>query len=164
MTDLTVLEFDEVMKKSKGKMLSRMFLMRANPPLLNTKLNCTVVYAMHTAKQNVPHLLPFACHCHIVSGLSAYSLISICQLCNARWDVLFSTNAVSIGFRNTIIIQGAWSYDTGLWHIDLTHHDGLQTVLLVSLTLLLSTGKSVYEVPSSIPCYCFGLIQHHTTS
>jgi hypothetical protein len=30
----------------------------------------------------------------------------------------FLTNTVSIGFKNTVIMQGAWARATGLWHLD----------------------------------------------
>jgi hypothetical protein len=112
------------------------------------------MYSMHTAKLDVPHLPPSACHCHIVPGLRAFSLISTTQLYNANCDVLFQTDTVGIGFRNTVCMQRTWVHDTGLWHLDLRHHDAPHWVLPAMLTLLLLSGKPVQEVISSIPCNC----------
>ena len=93
---------------------------RAVVPLAIYNPNGAVMYSTHTAEINVPSLPRSARVCHIVPGLRSYSLISIGQLCDAGCEVLFLTASVSIGFKNTVIMQGARARDTGLWHLDLT--------------------------------------------
>jgi hypothetical protein len=89
-------------------------------PLAIYNPNGAVMYSMHTAEINVPHL-PFSARVrHIVLGLRMYSLIGIGQVCDAGCAVLLLTNTVSIRFKNTVIMQGARARDTGLWHLVLS--------------------------------------------
>jgi hypothetical protein len=98
----------------------------ANSLLAITNPNGTIIFSTNAVKLDVPHLLHLlqtACHSHIVPGLSAFLLISIGQLCDAHCNILFQTNTVSIGFRNTVIMQGTSARATGLWHLNLAHND-----------------------------------------
>jgi hypothetical protein len=106
-------------------------------PLAIYNPNGAIMYSTHTAEIIVPHFLRAARICHIVPGLSTYSLISIGQLCDAHYAVLFLTDTVSIGFKNTVIMQGARARATGLWHLNLSHPSPLHGTPPITMLLLL---------------------------
>jgi hypothetical protein len=105
----------------------------------------------HSAKLDIPHLSPLVCRCHIVSELITFSVVSIGQLCDVGCNVLFSTRIVNTGFRNTVIMKGMRARDTGLWLLDLTHHEGSHRAPQIMLTLLIATTNILQEVNGSIP-------------
>jgi hypothetical protein len=95
-----------------------------NNPLAITTANGKLMYSTHTAELNIPYL-PFAARlCHVVPKLDPYSLVSIGQLCDADCDVLFQLKVMTVICENTVIMQGRRARSTGLWHLDLGHHDG----------------------------------------
>jgi hypothetical protein len=104
---------------------------------------------VHTAEINVPHLPRAARVCHIVLGLCTYLLISISQLCNAGCTVLFLTDTVSIGIKNTIIMHGVQARATGLWHLDLSCPSPSTGTLPITMSLLLPNDGRECKVTSS---------------
>jgi len=124
---------------------------RAVVPLAIYNPNGAVMYSTHTAEINVPSLPRSARVCHIVPGLRLYSLISIGQLCDAGCEVLFLTASVSIGFQNTVIMQGARARDTGLWHLDLTRPSLPLGTPPITMSSLLSNDGQNSKVAGSNP-------------
>ena len=130
-----------------------------NAPVTNKKIavvplaiynpNGAIMYSTHTAEIDVPHLPRSARLCHIVPGLSTFSLISIGQLCDADCEVLFLTDTVSIGYKNTVIMQGARSRTSGLWHLDLSHPSSLHRSPPITMSSLLPGNGRDLEVPRS---------------
>mgnify|MGYP000844552177 FL=1 len=128
-----------------------------NAPVTNKKIavvplaiynpNGAIMYSTHTAEIDVPHLPRSARLCHIVPGLSTFSLISIGQLCDADCEVLFLTDTVSIGYKNTVIMQGARSRTSGLWHLDLSHPSSLHRSPPITMSSLLPGNGRDLEVP-----------------
>jgi hypothetical protein len=101
--------------------------------------NSTIVYSTHTVEIDVPHFLQSTYCCHIVPSLSAFLLISNGQWHDANLTVLFLTNTISMGYKNTFLVKGAWVRATGLWYFDLSnptflawitshHHDLAATI------------------------------------
>ena len=97
---------------------------RTTKPLAITTANGAVIYSSHTAELNLPNLPLTARICHVVPHLGDFSLISVGQLCDAGCDVTFTREKMEVRLEKTVIMQGRRARDTGLWHIDLNHHDG----------------------------------------
>jgi hypothetical protein len=77
---------------------------------------------------NIPYL-PFAARfCHVVPKFGQYSLVSIGQLCNADCNVLFQREIMTVSYKNAVIMQRRRARSTGLWHLDLCHHDDRENV------------------------------------
>ncbi len=74
-----------------------------------------ILHSMHEADLDVPGLPPSARHGHIVPNLAMQPLISIGQLCDARCDVAFTANAITIRHNNNIILQGSRTPTSKLW-------------------------------------------------
>ena len=62
-------------------------------------------------------LLPAARHVHIVPGLHNCSLLSIGQLCDSGYEVLFTKLHMSVLSDGHCILQGHRSTTTRLWHV-----------------------------------------------
>jgi hypothetical protein len=87
------------------------------------------------------HFLECVCRCYIVLSLSAFLLISIGQVCNAVYAVLFLTNIVSIGYKSSVVIQGARAHATGLYN-----PSPLCGLPPITMTLLLPSNRRMQEV------------------
>ena len=68
-------------------------------------------------------LLPAARHVHIVPGLHNCSLLSIGQLCDSGYEVLFTKLHMSVLSDGHCILQGHRSTTTRLWHVTTTSID-----------------------------------------
>ena len=79
------------------------------------------VTSTHEAELDLPMLLPAARHVHIVPGLHNCSLLSIGQLCDSGYEVLFTNTHMSVLSDGQCIIQGNRSASTRLWHITTTN-------------------------------------------
>ena len=78
------------------------------------------VMSTHEAELNLPMLLPAARHVHLVPGLHECSLLSIGQLCDAGYQVIFNRDTMSVLLHGKRVLQGARSLTTKLWHVNLT--------------------------------------------
>jgi hypothetical protein len=125
-----------------------------NNPLAITTANGELMYSMHTAELNIPYL-PFAARlCHVVPKLGQYSLERIGQLCDEDCDVLFQCEIMTVSYKNTVIMQGRRARSTGLWHLDLGHHDGhknISPVRLRSIREMIMKGESISNLPPRTP-------------
>jgi hypothetical protein len=110
--------------------------------------NGAIMYCTYTAEMNMPHLPRAARVCHIVLGLRTYSLISIGQLCNAGCAILILTNTISIGFQNTVIMQGVRALATGLWHLNLCCPRPLHGTPPITMLFLLPNNGCEHKVAS----------------
>jgi hypothetical protein len=89
-------------------------------------------------------LRPAARKAHIVPALDNCSLLSLGQLCDAGYNILFEANTLSVLDIGKAILTGRRDHSTGMWHITLpsaststhmSHHVGKQsTAYLVAFT------------------------------
>jgi hypothetical protein len=96
-----------------------------NPPCLNkvksqnsltVRLpNGTTMESTHTAALCIPELNKAASIAHVFPGMAKHSLLSVGQLCNEGYTVIFRINSVTIhNSREIQILKGARDLDTGL--------------------------------------------------
>jgi hypothetical protein len=122
----------------------------ANTSLAITTAHGKLMYSMHTAKLNIPYSPSTAQYCHVVPKLGQYSLVSIGQLCDADCDVLFQHEIMTVSYKNTVLMQGRRTKSTGLWHLDLSHHDSRENIPSVPRRLIRKTiakGESISNLP-----------------
>jgi hypothetical protein len=124
---------------------------RTTNPLAITTVNGDVIYSSHIAELNLPDLPLTARTCHVVPHLGDFSLISVGQLCDAGCDVMFTHEKMDVPLEKTIIMQGRRACNTGLSHIDLTHHDGPPKRPVAFPKNIGGPTKSQHEVQGSIP-------------
>jgi hypothetical protein len=114
-----------------------------------------LMYSTHMAGLNIPYLPSAARHCHVMPKLGQFSLVSIGQLCNADREVLFQREIVTVSYKNDVIMKGRRMQSTGLWHLDLNHHDGHETFSPVprrSICETIAKGESFSNLPP-VPRY-----------
>jgi hypothetical protein len=74
----------------------------------------------HTAILDIPQLSKAAKAAHIFPAMENNSLLSVGQLCDEGYYVLFSINEVTIlNATQNIIMKGTRDLTTGLWRINL---------------------------------------------
>jgi hypothetical protein len=72
----------------------------------------------HEADLLYPTLRQAACHANIVPGLHNYSLLSVGNLCDADYKVIFDKNEVRVEDKKQVIMRGQCHPYTGLWHME----------------------------------------------
>ena len=77
------------------------------------------MYSTHEAELDLPHLPLAARHVHIVPALTTSSLLSMSQLCDAGCRVSFDATSVHVHHNDTLVLHGARTPTTGLWHLQL---------------------------------------------
>ncbi|EEC46594.1 predicted protein [Phaeodactylum tricornutum CCAP 1055/1] len=92
----------------------------ANPSLSVRVPNGSVLRSSHVATLDLPGFSPAACQAHIFPGLASHPLLSIGQLCDDGCTATFSATRLDIHRDATLLLSGARSPHTGLWHLDLT--------------------------------------------
>ena len=123
----------------------------ARRPLAITTAGGAVIYSSHTGELALPFLPIAARRCHVVPSLGNFSLLSIGQLCDANCDVIFSKEKITVDFQGTVIMRGRRALSTGLWHLDLVHHDGVKNLRRVPVSARQDEGVSCQEVAGSSP-------------
>ena len=113
----------------------------AKQPLAITTAGGAVIYSSHTGDLDLPYLPPAACRCHVVPSLGNFSLLSIGQLCDANCEVIFSKENLTVRLGATVIMQGQRARSTGLWHIDIGHHDEQKIFATVPMSAVAPTTK-----------------------
>jgi hypothetical protein len=89
-------------------------------PLTVRLPNGATMESTHTASLYIPELNKAASMAHIFSGMANHSLLSVEQLCNEGYSVIFRIDAVTIyNSQEVQILKGARDLNTGLWRIDL---------------------------------------------
>jgi hypothetical protein len=74
----------------------------------------------HTATLDIPQLRKVAKAAHVFPAMENNSLLSVVQLCDEGYYVLFSNDGVNILNENQkIIMNGPRDHATGLWRINL---------------------------------------------
>jgi hypothetical protein len=74
----------------------------------------------HNATLDIPQLSRVAKAAHVFPAMENNSLLSVGQLCDEGYSVLFNTNGVKIlNEKQEIIMKGSRDYATGLWRINL---------------------------------------------
>jgi hypothetical protein len=78
------------------------------------------MYFTHEAELDLPCLPRAARRVHIVPALSTASLLSIGQLCDAGCCVTFDAASMTVHFNDRVLLTGARTPSTGLWHLSLS--------------------------------------------
>jgi hypothetical protein len=74
----------------------------------------------HTSTLDIPQLSRVAKAAHVFPAMENNSLLSVGQLCDEGYSVLFNTNGVKIlNEKQKIIMKGSRDHATGLWRINL---------------------------------------------
>jgi hypothetical protein len=74
----------------------------------------------HIAFLDIPELSKAASAAHIFSAMENNSLLSVGQLCDERYTVLFSISEVTIqDSEQKTLLKGSQDSNTGLWRINL---------------------------------------------
>jgi hypothetical protein len=85
--------------------------------------NGKTIKSTHTAVLDIPELSKAATAAHIFPAMENDSLLSLGQLCDEGYSVLFSINEVTILYSTqTILMKGNRDSDTGLWQINLSQN------------------------------------------
>jgi hypothetical protein len=80
----------------------------------------------HTAVLDIPELIKAATAAHIFPAMENNSLLSVVQLCDEGYSVLFSINEVRIlDSTQKIIMKGSRDSTTGLWRINLSQNKSI---------------------------------------
>ncbi|KAI2488787.1 hypothetical protein MHU86_25841 [Fragilaria crotonensis] len=77
------------------------------------------MYSTHEAELDIPRLPLAARRVHIVPALQTASLLSMGQLCDAGCIVTFDAKIVTVHLDDELILTGARTPTTGLWHLNL---------------------------------------------
>jgi len=86
------------------------------------------MYSTHEADLDIPGLPLAARRAHIVPALSAFSLVSIGQLCDSGCEVTFDAKVVTVNHNNHVVLSGKRDTTTGLWHLNLVDPTPLATL------------------------------------
>jgi hypothetical protein len=90
----------------------------------------------HTATWDIPQLSKVAKVAHVFPAMENNSLLSVGQICDEGYSVLFITDGVKIlNQKKNKIMKGPRDYATGLWRINLLQKN--PTSLFPSLHLSL---------------------------
>ena len=84
-----------------------------NPPRVALP-NGDTVQSTHTCTLALPQLPEKARHGHIISGLAAYSLLSVVKLCNAGCDITFTKVDYTVRLRGRVLMTGTKDTKIGL--------------------------------------------------
>jgi len=78
-----------------------------------------ILHSTHEADLDLPGLPTAACHGHIVPALATQPLLSVGQLCDARCDVTFTADTVTISHNNAVVMQGQQTPSSKLWELNI---------------------------------------------
>jgi hypothetical protein len=78
----------------------------------------SIMESTHEAELIYPTLRKAARHAHIVPDMHNYSLLSVGNLCNADYGVIFDRREVRIMDNQEVIMRGQRHAYTGLWHME----------------------------------------------
>jgi len=78
-----------------------------------------ILHSTHEADLDLPGLPAAARHGHVVLALATQPLLSMGQLCNARCNVVFTADTVTISHNNGIIMQGKRTPSSKLWELSI---------------------------------------------
>jgi len=78
-----------------------------------------IIHSMHEAELDCPNLSPAAQHGHVVLQLATQPLLSIGQLCDARYNVTYTATNVTISHNHKVIMLGQHTAATKLWNLDI---------------------------------------------
>jgi hypothetical protein len=81
------------------------------------------MYSTHVAELDIPSLPIAARRVHIVPALRTASLLSMGQLCDAGCVITFDATSVRVHRHHELLLTGARTQDTGLWHLSLAAPD-----------------------------------------
>jgi hypothetical protein len=97
---------------------------KSQNPLTVCLPNGTTMDSIQTALLDIPELDNDATIVHISRGMENNSLLSVGQLCNEGYSVIFRIDAITIyNSQNVQILKGARDLDTGIWRINLRKED-----------------------------------------
>ena len=92
----------------------------ANNPLRVALPNGDTVQSTHTCTLALPQLPAKAREGHIISGLAAYSLLSVVKLCDAGCDVTLTKTDCTVRMRGCVLMTDKKYTKTGLWMLPLS--------------------------------------------
>jgi hypothetical protein len=73
----------------------------------------------HEGELDFPTLRPNACHAHIVPALHNCSLLSIGQLCDSGYKVIFETPTMQVLDGDICVLTGQRNPTNGMWEVEL---------------------------------------------
>jgi hypothetical protein len=86
------------------------------------------MFLTHQAELDLPFYLEAVRQVHIVPDLAhTNSRISISQLCNAGWDVVFGATTVTVRYNHQTVLTGQHTQATRLWYLQPTTAPTAQT-------------------------------------
>jgi hypothetical protein len=77
------------------------------------------MHSTHEAELDMPMLPAAAKRVHIVPELATHTLLSIGQLCDARCDVAFTAEEVTVKYKGNTVLSGHRTCHTRLWHFSM---------------------------------------------
>jgi hypothetical protein len=77
----------------------------------------------HEGELDFPMLRPNACHAHIVPALQNCSLLSIGQLCDSGYKVIFDSPTMQVMDGNICVLTGQRNNTNGMWEVELPTRD-----------------------------------------
>jgi hypothetical protein len=114
------------------------FLLSKSPCLNNTLTsnqltvslpNGQTMKSTHTATLDIPQLSKVAKAAHVFPAMEKNSLLSVGQLCDEGYSILFRTDGVKIlNEKQKIIMKGPSDHATGLWRINLLQQNPTCTI------------------------------------
>jgi hypothetical protein len=103
--------------------------MLTSTPLTVRLTNGQTMKSTHTSTLDIPQLSKVAKAAHVFPAMENNSLLSVGQLGDEGYSILFSTNGVTILHETQqIIMKGPWDQATGLWRINLSQQDPTCTI------------------------------------
>jgi hypothetical protein len=105
----------------------------------------------HTAYLDIPELSKAASVAHIFPAMKKNSLLSVGQLCDEGYSVMFSISEVTIlDSKHKALLKGSQYLDTGLWRINLLQKE-LQTRSVTANTQTqISDDNNVYNLRNTV--------------
>ena len=95
---------------------------------------------------------------HIITGLSAYSPLSLVKLCNAGCDVTFTKIDCTIRMRSRVLMTGRKDTNTGLWMLPLSmdestssHAPAASTISQLAPDVLEPIATAPHQETKSVP-------------
>jgi hypothetical protein len=97
-------------------------------PILNKRLthnpihirnpNGAIMTSTHKGELDFLMLQPNACHAHIVPALQNCSLLSIGQLCDSGYTVVFDAPTMRVMDGNICVLSGQHNHTNGMWEVE----------------------------------------------
>jgi hypothetical protein len=101
----------------------------------------------HTAYLEIPELRKAVSVAHIFSAMENNSLLSVGQLCDDGYSVMFSISEVTIlDSKHKSILKGSRELDTGLWRINLRQKYLQTRRVTAKAQTQLSESNNVYDL------------------